>query len=161
MLAAIVVSYQTEVLSTALWVELMPLLRAHAHEVAHYPDLPLDPDMETYAKIEATNGLRVYTARHEGALVGYLAFFVHRSLHYSGSVFAHSDVLYVDPAHRGTRTGVALIRYAHEQLKAEGVTVCFQHVKHTGALNIGPMLQRFFGYEHVDDLLAIRLDRES
>ncbi|MES2531935.1 MAG: GNAT family N-acetyltransferase [Pseudomonadota bacterium] len=167
MLAALAVDYATERLDDALWSEVAPLLESHWHEVAHYDDLPLDPDRDRYATIDANGGLRVFTARlavpapDRGRLIGYLALFVVPSLHYRSSIFALQDVLYVDPLHRGSRAGIGLIRHAHNKLRAEGVTVIFQHVKARRDLNIGPVLQRLLGYELVDEVYACRLDKES
>lgn len=160
MLAAATVTYQTERLSPELWSELEPLLADHWHEVAHYSDIPLQPNRELYQRIEQTGGMRIYTAREASALVGYLAVFVAPSLHYASIKMANQDVLYVDQKHRGSRTGVGLIRFAHDALRGEGVTVIFQHVKHKASINIGPMLGRLLGYEQVDDIWAKRLDRE-
>lgn len=154
-----VITYQTEPLSDSLWGELAPLLSAHWREVAHYRDLELAPNREAYANLDRAKMLRVYTARAEGRLIGYLACVVAPSLHYAPHRFATQDVLYVDPAHRGARFGFMLIGYVHRQLRAEGVTLLMQHGKHRSDLNIGPLLHRL-GYEHVDDLWAIRLDGE-
>ncbi len=159
MLAATSVDYAVEHLSDALWSELSPLLEAHWHEVAHYDDIPLAPDVDMYAKVEASGGLRVYTARRLGRLVGYLAVFVSPSLHYATTKMANQDVLFVDPAFRGSRCGVDLIRFAHGKLRDEGVVVLFQHIKHRSDINVGPMLVRLLGYEHVDEIYAVRLDR--
>jgi len=159
-LASATVAYQREKLSDALWSELAPLLADHWHEVAHYPDLRLAPDRERYQRIEDSGALRIYTARAETKLVGYLAVFVSQSLHYRQALFANQDVLYVDPKFRGSRAGVGLIRFAHDDLRRMGVTVIYQHVKHKSSINVGPMLGRLLGYEHVDDLWAKRLDKE-
>lgn len=160
MLATSTVAYQNEKLSDALWDELMPLLADHWHEVGHYPDLALNPNREKYRQIESVGMLRIYTARAGTRLVGYLAAFIAPSLHYSPTLMANQDVLYVDPAYRGSRAGVSLIRFAHDRLRHEGVSVIFQHVKHKAAINIGPMLTRLLGYEHVDEIYAKRLDKE-
>ncbi len=167
MLASIAVAYAVETLSDGLWSELQPLLEAHWHEVAHYDDLPLNPHVDGYERVAAMNALRIYTARttapekDRGRLIGYLAVFIQPSMHYSDHLFASQDVLFVDPLHRGSRCGVELIRFAHEKLREEKVTVLFQHVKHRSDLNIGPVLTRLLGYEHVDDIYAVRLDREK
>lgn len=164
MLATTNVDYAIEHLSEALWEEVQPLLESHWHEVAHYADIPLKPNRDLYQRIDQTGGLRVYTARtavpagDRGRLIGYLAVFVSHSLHYADHLMANQDVLFVDPLHRGSRCGVDLIRFAHERLREEGVSVLFQHVKHRSDINIGPMLTRLLGYEHVDDILAVRLD---
>jgi GNAT superfamily N-acetyltransferase len=160
-LAAAAVTYQRETLSDALWSEVSPLLGAHYAEIAHYQDIALEPNRDAYARLQGNGGLRIYTARTpDWRLIGYLCVVVSTSLHYASHLFASQDVLYVDKAHRGQRTGVDLIRFAHDQLRSEGVSVLFQHVKHRSDINIGPMLGRLLGYEHVDDLWAVRLDQE-
>ncbi len=166
MLSTATATYQRESLSGSLWDEIEPLLQAHYHEIAHWRDIALEPDHEAYTRLEANGGLRIYTARvgapaaDRGRLIGYLCCIVSRSLHYRSHLFATQDVLYVDKSHRGSRVGVDLIRYAHGELRIEGVSALMQHVKHREDINIGPMLVRLLGYERVDDLYAIRLDRE-
>ncbi len=166
MLAATAVAYATEQLTDGLWDELAPLLEAHWHEIAHYDDIVLRPDREMYAKIQAAGGLRIYTARtaapsqDRGRLIGYLCCFVNRSLHYADHLFANQDVLFIDPLHRGSRAGVGLIQFAHEQLRTEGVSVIFQHVKAKADINIGPVLVRLLKYSLVDEVYAFRLDQE-
>lgn len=150
--------------------EAIPLLRAHYREIAHYQDIPLDPDFDGYRALEDAGAIRCYTARasvdctdpaHErceakGPLIGYAVFFVRRNLHYRGSLQAVQDILYVRPEHRGT--GLRLIRYADEQLRAEGVQVTYQHVKHEH--NFGPALERM-GYELIDLIYGKRLDEPA
>lgn len=154
-----VITYQTEPLSDSLWSELMPLLERHWHEVAHYRDVPLNPNREAYAKIAAAGMLRIYTARGDGRLIGYLACILAPSLHYAPHTFAAQDVLFIDPAYRGARFGASLITFAHRRLREDGVTMLMQHSKHRSDINIGPLLHRL-GYEHMDDIWCIRLDGE-
>lgn len=160
MLATRSAVYATEALSDALWDEVSPLLAKHWHEVAHWKDVPLKPDREAYQRITDAGQLRVFTARVDGRLVGYLAIIIVGSLHYSVRM-AQQDVLFVDPSSRGTRIGVELIRYAHDALRADGVALLLQHVKARADLNVGPMLVRLLGYELVDEIYGIRLDREG
>ncbi len=167
MLAATAVSYSVEQLTDGLWDELAPLLEAHWHEIAHYDDIALKPDRAKYDQIQAGGTMRIYTARttvpakDRGRLIGYMACFVNRSLHYADHTFATQDVLFVDPLHRGSRAGVGLILYAHELLRAEGVTAIYQHTKAKASVNIAPILTRLLGYEVVDQVLAYRLDRSE
>lgn len=162
LLAPSAISYAREVLSDRLWEELIPLLAAHYDEVAHFKDIPLDPDRSAYERIEASGGLRIYTARQaNGALIGYLVAFVSRSLHYRSKIFASQDILFVDKPYRGTRIGVDMIRYAQSRLRIDDkVDVLFQHSKLKEELNIGRMLKRLLGYEEVDAIYAVRLDKE-
>ena len=146
--------YQPERVSD-LWEEAMPLLESHWREVAHYQDIELKPDIETYAKLEATGQLRCYTARDSGRLIGYVVFFVRPNPHYCTSLQATQDVLFlVTQARRGS-TGVKLIRYAEQKLKAEHVQVIYHHAKRTN--NFGQLLEHL-GYELVDEIYAKRLD---
>ena len=134
--------------------EARPLLLEHWKEIAHYPDIQLEPDEERYFASEAAGVLRVYTARDDGAIVGYAVFFVNTNAHYKSSLQAMQDIIFIDPKHRGS--GGRFILWCDEQLKAEGVQVVFQHLK--SRHNFGKMLERF-GYELMDLIYAKRLDR--
>ena len=134
--------------------EALPLFKRHYEEIAKYKDIPLEVDLETYARIEAAGGLRCYSARDAGRLVGYVIFFVKNHPHYASTLFASQDVLYLDPDYRKGMTGLRLIRFADRQLEAEGVQVVTQHVK-TYA-DFGPLLERL-GYEKVETVYMRRL----
>ena len=147
--------YQAELVSD-LWEEVMPLLETHWREIAHYQDIALKPDIETYARLQAAGQLRCYTARDSGRLIGYVVFFVRPSLHYVTSLQAHQDVLFVALDYRKGMVGVRLIRFAEQRLKAEAVQVIYHHAKRTN--KVGELLTRL-GYELVDEIYAKRLDR--
>lgn len=138
--------------------EIGPLLHKHWREVAHYQDIELDPDWEGYARAEAAGGLRTFTVRENGQLVGYAIFFVRHNLHYKQSLQASQDVIFLDPAHRGARYGAALISFADGQLRSEGVQAVYHHVK--AAHNFGPLLESQ-GYHLVDLIYARRLDTKE
>ena len=140
-----------------LWPELEPLIREHWLEVAHYLDIPLDPDRDAYNAMEDAGAVRAYTARIKGVLVGYVIYFVRPNLHYSGSKQAVQDVLFIAPEHRGG-LGFRLLRWSHERLRDEGVQVVYQHVKVKPGLNFGPVLERM-GYELIDNIYGKRLDK--
>jgi len=150
------VAFMADRISPALIAELMPLLQAHYAEVAHY-DFPLDVWWEQYQKIAENGNLRVYTARIDGVLVGYEAFFLSRSLHYKSALFAQEDVLFVEKNARGARIGIGLMQFAHESLKAAGVTAVYHHCKAKADLNLGPLYRRI-GLAHVDEVWSKRLD---
>lgn len=148
-------SYQRE-RSHDLWAEITPLLEVHHREIAHYPDIPLDPDVERYNAAEDAGMLRCYTARVGERLVGYATFFLNNNLHYKSSLQAAQDVIFVLPEYRCGRIGISLIKYCDAALRAEGVQATYQHVK--AAHNFGPLLERM-GYELVDLIYAKRLDK--
>jgi hypothetical protein len=145
---------QRETLTDALWDELMPLLEAHWREIQHYPDIPLALDLDGYAAAQHAGCLRTYTARRDGALVGYACFVVRAGLHHRTSLQATQDALYLAPEARSA-TGAAFIRWCDAQLQAEGVQVVYQHV--TSARDFGPLLERL-GYSQVERIYSKRLD---
>lgn len=143
-------TYQREEVADVLE-DIQPLLVAHWREIAHYPDIPLDPDYDFYL---THPGVRVYTARKEGMIVGYGIFIVARNKHYKGSIQAVQDILFVDSERRGSTVGHRLLKFIHAQLKAEGAEVVYQHVKL--AYDFGPLL-RFAGYEPIETIYGRRL----
>lgn len=157
LLAPAQVAYATERLTDALWGEMSPLWIKHYHECAKNKDIPLQPDRATYEQIQVNGALRVYTARESGKLIGYCVMFVAKNAHYSSITQSNQDILFVEPTMRGAGIGMALIRYTHEQLRDEGVTLVMQHSK-TGDLDIGPLLKRL-GYETCDIIYSKRLDK--
>lgn len=134
------------------------LLRAHWQEVAHFPDIALEPDWEAYAIVEAAGMLRIFTVRIAGDLVGYAAYIVKHAPHYKSSLQATQDILFLAPQHRGARIGAHLILFADQYFSSQGVQAVYQHTKVKQELDMGPLLTRL-GYELVDALWARRLDR--
>lgn len=135
--------------------EAKPLLVAHWEEIAHYKDIPFDPDYDQYLKLEELGITRSYSARTEdGILIGYAVFVIKYNLHYKTSLQALQDIVYLDPKHRGA--GFFLIKFCDAELKKEGIQVVVQHVK--AAHNFGPALVRM-GYELQDLIYTKRLDK--
>jgi hypothetical protein len=147
-------SFQREPLEPGMW-EAKPLLEAHWEEVAHFKDIPLNPDYGIYQQLEAMGVLRIYSMRREdGSLSGYVVFLVKPNLHYQQSLQAFQDIVYVDPNER--LNGAFFLMWCDEQLKAEGVQVVCHRVKH--AVDFGPLLKRI-GYESVETMWVRRLDK--
>lgn len=138
-----------------IWDEAAPLLELHYEEIAHYKDIALKPDRARYMVAEDAGGVRAYTARDDNRLVGYQVFFVARNIHYSDSLQAMQDVLYLSREHRGRMIGFKFISWCDEQLRAEGVQAVMQHTK--AKHNFGPMLERI-GYELMDLVHVRRLN---
>ena len=103
--------------------EIEPLLKQHYDEIALNKDIiKMNPDWQAYARLDAANALRIYTARRNDKLLGYFVVIVSKSLHYRDHLFANNDVIFLaKPARKGL-TGVKLIKYAIDSLAAEGIT---------------------------------------
>ena len=133
--------------------EIKPLLCLHWEEIAHYQDIPLEPDWDWYLRNPA---VRVFTARKDGMMIGYVVYFVGPSRHYRSSIQGMQDILFVHPMYRGSTIGYRLIKFCDDQLRAEGVQVSYQHVK--AAHDFSPLLLKQ-GYELIDNIYGKRLDR--
>lgn len=139
--------------------DIQPLLRKHWREIAHYPDIELDPDYPRYLAMEAAGVLRIFTARTSGRLAAYAIFGLSPALHYKGSLQATCDILFVDPElRRGLGVAGLFLAHCDSQLAAEGAQVVFQRTK--ARHNFGNLLEAL-GYELVDLVHARRLDRGS
>lgn len=147
--------FAAEIFCKELFEEVLPLLEEHYLEIAHYQDIPLDPDFDSYLAASQMGNLRCFSARNEaGALVGYAVYFVRKNLHYKSSLQAVQDILFIQKHLRGT--GGRFILWCDEQLRAEGVQAVYHHIK--AEHNFGRLLERF-DYQLVDLIYARRLDQ--
>jgi GNAT superfamily N-acetyltransferase len=138
----------------ALWAEITPLLEKHWQEIAHFKDVPLEPDVERYNAMEDAGLLRCYTARVDGVLVGYAVFFAGSlNMHYKSCTVANNDVVFLHPDYRRGRLGLQLVDFCESRLREE-VQVVYWHVKAAHPA-LGKILARR-GYKMVDEIYAKR-----
>lgn len=124
--------------------EVDDLLRLHYEEVAlHKESVPLAPMWERYRQLESIDAFVLYTARSDGELIGYSAFFINRHMHYGDTVMAHNDVIFLHPDHRRGSAGIKLIKFCEQQLRERGVVKATWHVKQEH--DFGAILRRM-GY---------------
>lgn len=150
------VTFDQERLTPQFQAELMPLLVLHWAEIAHWKDIPLEPDWEAYYAVLASGALRAFTFRETGLLKGYGVFVVKESIHYRSSKQASQDIIWVAPEYRKQMLGARFIQWCDEQLALEGVEVVHHHVKL--AHDFGKTLERL-GYEAVETIYSKRLTR--
>lgn len=113
--------------------EARKLFELHRDELTTNKELmKLSPDWQAYATLNAMGKLLVVTAwecgPHEPELVAYSVNVMTRHLHYDLLV-CQNDVLYLSPAHRGSRTGVRLIQRTEHEAKVEGAQLMLWHAK--------------------------------
>lgn len=156
--------FEREILSMKfLTEEMWPLLERHYKEVSAFQDIPLKPDFEKYILMEKAGTLRVFTCRDNsqtaddepGHLIGYAVYFVHPNIHYSTSLQAVQDVLYMERSKRGMGAGKDFIDWCDQVLRRENVQVVYHHVK--CKIDFGPLLESL-GYKQVEKIYARRLD---
>ena len=137
------IEFKAEPLEPA-FTDAAPLLEMHYQELTLNKDaVKLKPMLENYRQIERTGKLAVYTARDDGALVGYGVFFVAPHIHYADTVVAMNDVLFLHPAHRRGSMGTRLIKFCEQALRARGAHKIAWHIKLS--LDWSPILARL-GY---------------
>ena len=126
------------------------MFEKHYQEIAWKKDrIKLKPDYEKYKKMHDMGFIKIYTVRDEGQLLGYAIWFVMFNLHYSDTLKAMNDILYIDQAKRHGRLGINLIKYCETELKKLGAHTIGMHIKHS--FDWGNMAERL-GYEPVETL---------
>lgn len=137
------ITFQREFITPQLWLDILPQIAAHWSELNPSSDIPFNPDVRTYEECDAAGILRIFTARHEGRLVGYSIFYVRPGIHCRDVLMASHDALFVERSARGL-TGARFIIWCDEQLRKEGVRTVSQNSRLDH--DIGPMLKRL-GYK--------------
>lgn len=133
-----------------------PLIRAHWREVAvHQDEVPLDVNWAQYEEMERLGRLFILTMRVNENLVGYNIFFVMAHMHYSKTIHALNDIVYVAPHQRGL-DGVRLILEAEKHLEKLSARKIIYHSKSDSLLGAQRAGE---GYEdsldRMDDLVAL------
>lgn len=129
--------------------EVQPLLELHYLELCKNKDIVrLKPRWDMYTALEAAGCFVVLTARDDGKLVGYNAFFIAPNMHYADFMVAQCDVFYLDESYRRGATALRFLRFTESALKAAGAQKLCYHCKLTN--NLAPILHRMqYGDEEV------------
>ena len=121
-----------------------PLLQRHWEEVALDRDkIPLALDLALYDALADAGVLWVVTARDAGVLVGYYTVLVQKHLHFSTTLTAFTDLIFLEKTHRKGRAGQRLIEAAEAMLSGLGVKQILTGTKQKP--DLGPLLRRM-GY---------------
>lgn len=140
--------------------EMGALLLRHWSEVAlNHDAVTLDPDWDRYLGFERLGVFKIATVRDQGALVGYASWMVLPHLHYSKTLWAHNDVMWLDPAYRFGVTGIRMLRFCLDGLRAAGVkmvhaTAMDHFERERGGL--GKVFQ-FLGFRRIQSVYAMDL----
>lgn len=137
-----------------IWDEILPILREHYLEIAHYKDIRFEPNVAEYFRLEDIGIIKVFTAREKEELIGYNIFFVRHNLHYKSSLQALNDVIYIKKEKRGF--GKIFIKWCDHELKKLGVQAVYHHVK--SEHNWGKILE-IMDYKLIDLIYGKRLDK--
>ena len=136
----------------AVWPEIYPLFEKHWNEIAHFKDIPLDPDVELYNSLDDLGIMRVFTARDDGKLIGYSVYFVGPHIHFRKSIHATQDVFFINKENRGF--GMRFLRWCDDELRRDGVQVVINAVSQSN--DYSPVLRRM-GYKESEKMFCRRL----
>lgn len=118
--------------------EAAPLLEKHWEEIAWTQHLSgVDINRAFYKLLEDQGGIVCVTVREDGKLIGYAVYFLRFHPHYQRVKWAVSDIYWLDPEHRGRRTGARLFHAVELELRKEGV-----QVMHTTGKTAHPQAKR-------------------
>jgi hypothetical protein len=132
--------------------ELPPLFERHWREIAlHQKEVPLDPNWEKYFELDFLNLLQTLTVRSNGVLVGYVFMLVYPHLHYASTLWAQSDIFWLDPAYRSGWTAIRMFKEVERGMSRMGVKVVAHNEKLHFDLRVGQMFKRL-GYSHTENI---------
>lgn len=113
--------------------DLAELVFQHAAETDIYQEhFKLDPDFEQYKAFMDMGLYKVFMARDDDRLIGYISFFVGNNPHYKDIVYATNDIIYVLPEYRDKGKAEVvrtLFNLAEDELKNKGVGVITLNMK--------------------------------
>lgn len=145
--------------------EFPSLWKKHWQEIAlNQEQIPLDPDWNRYFDYDLLNILQVLTARRHGIIVGYIFVFVHPHLHYASTLWAQTDIFWLDPVYRFTGrglmpTGYKLFVLMKQRLSEMGVRVCYVNMKLHFEANRGTLRKMLLrlGFKPTEEVFSLFL----
>lgn len=105
------------------------MLEEYWHELSPIKEAaPLDPDYANMRAAEAAGLFRIWAARKDGMVIGFVMFHIHPHFNYKRTLFAFDSGHYLDPSHRDSDwTGIKMWRSALDALADLGVKVVIAH----------------------------------
>lgn len=96
----------------------------HEREMGRYDGVfVLDPNLDTYQKLDAVDALHFVTAREDGLLLGYAIFIIMPHSHYRNVLWAAGDGLWLDHLARRPRVAARMLDAIEDSLRARGVVL--------------------------------------
>jgi len=142
-----VVEYQEENM-LSMRGEIDACAESHWHEVL--AGLPFELQWSLIETMVSVGAFRIFTARDNGELVGYIAFVSGPMI--TSPMKAHDQVgLWVKPSHRGPAIAVRLVRFAEAEFRKEPRAVVVQHSM--SARPVEPLYRRL-GYSKTESVFT-------
>lgn len=108
----------------------------HREELTTHKDLmKLNPDIETYYRLEDNGMLIVLGVFDNEEVVGYSTSIVTKNLHYQDLVYSNNDLLFLTKKYRNTKVGLELIRETERVCRDKGAKFHLCHAKENTTLS--------------------------
>ena len=104
------------------------LTRQHWNEIVK-DGRKLEIDWDLFEALQNSGSLRVYVAQEDDEVLGYAAFVLQRHLHSKSCLVANNDAVFLRKDRRAYGAGLQFLAYCDEQLRQEGVSMIFWHIK--------------------------------
>jgi predicted acetyltransferase len=137
------------------WLEnldsLKELIKDHYEELSVTKEFPLDPAWEQYESIWKAGGLRFFTCRKDGEMIGYIIYFIAPHLHYRTCLTAFEDIYFLKKEYRKGRTGIRMFQFAEDALKSQKVN---RVIYNTKVHSDNSALFEYLGYKFIDKVFT-------
>lgn len=111
---------------------------------------PLSINIKKYVDLEALNRLAIFTIREEGQLLAYAAFITDTATHYSKTLYASNDALFVHPSLRQGTTAIKFMKWCEKKLvELSNGNIKIVQWRTKSEHNFSPILKRM-GYSEDD-----------
>jgi GNAT superfamily N-acetyltransferase len=101
--------------------DLEALAKDHYSEVNHNPAVPAPKfDKELFRNLERMDMLRIFTAREQGDLVGYLVVVISPDFNVQGNSIPEELGFYIHKSYRAKGVGQSLLQFSEQCLKEDG-----------------------------------------
>ncbi len=102
--------------------EIKVLTKLHYDEAAVF-DFEFNPQFQVYELMEQAKMLHIFTAREDGALVGYVVSFITKHIHYEHVDVCMCDLIFLHPDYRKGWTASNMLQGWTEDIKLLGVNM--------------------------------------
>ena len=130
--------------------EIKQIVHDHWQELALFQDrVPLIPQYDEYVRREKAGSLFLATVRRDGDIAAYYITQVAPGFHYSSTLTAHMDIMYVVPGSKGQGLSYPLMRCVERELRRRNAQVWYSGWK-AGNPQGMDRLHKLLGFQPAD-----------
>jgi hypothetical protein len=145
------VTYQVEKFED-IYLDIQQIFDDHWEEVAlDKESIKLNPDYDKYILLSKTGILHMVTAREYGKIIGYHISVIYPHIHYKDSLTCFTDIFFVVKEKRKGFTGIKLLKFMEESVKAKGVQKIYMGTKLH--IDISLLLERL-NYKQIEKIFT-------